>query len=73
MAVRIFRDYLIACENDPDVVETIKIKTGHVVDQMENTFNNIAGGATEKADELLHKAKRKAKTIVDKLSDCLKD
>jgi vacuolar-type H+-ATPase subunit H len=75
----IFRDYLIDCEDDPDLVESMKIKAAHaagkakakygeLTGQAEDAVNKVGGKITEVAD----KAADKADEVLDKAKKKLK-
>lgn len=81
----IFRDYLIECEDDPDLVESMKIKAAQAAKTAKEKYENLTDQAEEavkkvgekitdagdKAEEVLDKAKKKLKVVADKLSDFL--
>jgi vacuolar-type H+-ATPase subunit H len=78
-AAGIFRDYLIECEDDPDLVESMKIKATHaaktakakyedLTDQAEEVVNKMSERITEAAD----KAGDKADEVLDKAKKKLK-
>ncbi len=78
IAVSIFRDYLVECENDPDLIEALRVKAKQVVnkaegvaEKMNEKVTNAANKVGEAGDELVDKAKKKAKVVVDKLSEYL--
>ncbi len=65
MAVGIFRDYLIECEDDPDLVEALKVKAGHVAKSAKSKYNDL----TEQADEMAGNIQEKVSNISNKAGD----
>lgn len=65
MAVGIFRDYLIECEDDPDLSETLKVKASHIKKTAKSKYEDW----TDQAEELMMKAGESISEAADKAGD----
>ncbi len=65
MAVGIFRDYLAECDNDPDLVEALKVKASHAA----KTAKSKYGELTDQADEVIGKVQESVTEAAGKAGD----
>ncbi len=65
MAVGIFRDYLIECEDDPDLVEAMKVKASHAAKTAKSKYEDL----TDQAEEVVGKVGEKITSAADKAGD----
>ncbi len=76
-AVEIFRKYILDNKKDPDLVEAVKIKTVRAANKAKAEYNKVEGKiedwVEDKTEEVVVIAKKKAKKVVDKLSNYLDD
>ncbi len=72
MAVGIFRDYLVENNDDPDLLEALKIKSKQTINKVKTTYEDLADKTGDWADRMEDKAEDWADQMEEKVDDAVK-
>ncbi len=64
-SIGIFRDYLIECDDDPDMVEMMKVKASHMASTAKSKYEDL----TDKADQMVDKVGDKITNVANQAGD----